>query len=65
MPGPKPLYKKNRLVVLKRALPGAPANTPMLIVGVRKGSKREGHLNRYEVVDNTGIHYYVYESDLG
>lgn len=65
MQGTKPTYKKNRMVTLKRALPGAPANTPMLVVGIHKGGKREGLLNRYEVVDNNGIHYYVYESDLG
>jgi hypothetical protein len=65
MPGPKPMFKKGRMVTLKRALPGAPANTPMIIVKVIKGAKRDNHLNRYECIDNFGKHYYVYESDLG
>lgn len=63
--GPKPIYKKNRMVVLKRALPGAMSNTPMLVVKIIKGKKSDGYRHRYEVASNDGGKYYVYESDLG
>lgn len=63
--GPKPVFKKGRMVNLKRALPGAPANTPMLVLGILRGKKRDNYMHRYECVDNHGTHYFVYESDLG
>jgi hypothetical protein len=61
----KPLHRKGSMVTLKRALPGAPANTPLMVVKIMRGLKRDMHLIRYECISNQGVHYHVYESDLG
>jgi hypothetical protein len=63
----KPKYRVGQAVVLTRA--GYPSylgviGTPLKILDVIKGRKRDGYSHRYEVESNKGAEFYVYEVDI-
>lgn len=61
----KPAFTLDSTVLIKRAgFPGAPIDTPAIIVEVKKGTKRGGYDHRYKVITVDGKELWAYESDL-